>query len=465
MIMKHLGILNEISNTQWAMNPEAFTGMLSIINGDDAERSVFHSVDEASRIEAFTGNLGEPVEETQLTRINGNVGFLDIDGPIVHRASGVSKVSGLTSIQGLTREFQGLAENEDINEIVLLLDTPGGVVKGTSEFADMIAKCDKRVTAYVWGTAASAGYWIASAADQVFSSNTGIVGSIGVVLTYDLNKATGIGKVISSQSPNKQLEPNTPKGRKEAQKLVDNLANVFIGAVASGRSVTVEKVKKDFGQGNVFIASEAKERGMIDDVKTLSELVIELKNKDDDYSYTVSEGIDDFKIHLDPVYVDADTSNTHEINIEDKQAGAPIRVKAKNGGKPMTLKELMAEHPEIKTEIEAIKQESFEAGAGSVQARIDQVVPYFEKKEYPKQLAELGIKVLKGEHNVDALIGAVTVFDAQAEHDKLRGAQQDSQDIKPTPAQQEPDMSKDGVVRNAADEEAMLARLTEGHMN
>ena len=119
--MKFPRIITEIANAQWAMNHSAFSAMLSIIDGDDADRSIFHALEEYQR-EAFTGVLGDPAEGSDLTRIKGNIGFLDIDGPIVHRSNGVAKVSGLTSIQGLTREFKALEENQDVTEIVLLLD-------------------------------------------------------------------------------------------------------------------------------------------------------------------------------------------------------------------------------------------------------------------------------------------------------------------------------------------------------
>ena len=443
--MKHPGILNEICNTQWAMKTDAFDGMLAIIEGQDADRNAFHSLDESSKIEAFTGQLGEPIEGTELTRINENIGYLDIDGPIVHRASGVAKVSGLTSIQGLTREFQALADNPELTDIVMLLDTPGGVVKGASELCEMIARSDKKVTAYVWGTAASLGYWIASSADQVISSNTGIVGSIGVVMTYSINKSTGIGKIISSQSPNKQMDPGSAKGKKSAQKIVDHLAGIFIAGVAKGRGVTEKKVISKFGGGDVFVAADALKLGMIDKVQSLTDLNSELMNMN-----TEAE-------------ISTDTEINEPENIltcEQPTAGTSTSVTAFNErGRAMTLKELMAEHSEIKSEIEAIKNESFKTGAESVQSRVNAVVAYYNNDQYPKAISNLCVQVLKNEQSKDALIGAVTVFDAQKEYDKKRGAVSDDQDLGTTQSQQPLPVSDDGIVRSAADEQAMLDRL------
>jgi len=436
--MKFPRLITEISNAQWAISGDAFSGMLSIIDGDEtSDRSVFHALEEYQK-EAMTGALGEPVDGTSLTRIKGNIGFIDIDGPIVHRSNGVAKVSGLTSVQGLIREFKALEENTDVTEIVLLLDTPGGVVKGTSEFVDMVAGCDKRVTAYVWGTAASAGYWIAASADNIVSSDTGVVGSIGVVLTYDLNSKTGLGKIISSQTKKKQMSFESEKGRKSAQKLVDDLADVFINSVASGRGVSAETVQKKYGQGDIFVAAEAKKRGMIDSISTLDSLIDELMDKDtSDESY---ESLDIEKID------------------SQKQAATNSAAKIK-GELPMTLKELMAEHPNIREEVEAIKNDAYQSGADSVQAKIDKTIPFFENKNYPPSVAKLCVEVLKGKYTPDALAATVTVLDAQKEHEKITAAINDEKEIGQTPAQVPDALSADGIVRTEADYQAMIAEI------
>jgi ClpP class serine protease len=210
------------------MRQESFGALLAIINGDNDNdfTGLFHT----ARKEAFIGDIGERSEGQDLVRIRNNVGILDIDGPIVHRASGVSKISGLTSIEGLGREFQELEANPEIDTIILLMDTPGGVVAGTSEFADMVAKCKKYTAAYIYGAAASAGYWIASAADKIISSDVGAVGSIGVVMTAEIEENEKI-KIISSQSKNKQLSLKSKEGKAQAQEVVDDMADVFINTV------------------------------------------------------------------------------------------------------------------------------------------------------------------------------------------------------------------------------------------
>jgi ClpP class serine protease len=440
--MTYPKILAEIADNQWAMRLDSFEAILGIISGNEGEisRSLFHASDETEK-QAFTGDLGRRVQDAQLTRIKENVGFVDIDGPIVHRVSGVARVSGLTSIQGLTKEFDALESNPAIDTIVLLLDTPGGVVKGTSEFADQVAASKKKTVAYIYGAAASAGYWIASAADMIVSSDVGIAGSLGVVMTADTKVNKDKVVIVSSQTPDKRNQITSKRGRKSAQRIVDDLADVFIAKVATNMSVSKDVVEKKFGAGEMFVAQEAKERGMIDGISTLHALVAKLTAD--------KQG----QTEISPL------SGTENTKIK-KQARTTFASESKQGGTPMaTLAEMMAEHPTIKGEIEDIKSESFTAGVKSIQDKVTKAVKFFENKNYPEAIKNLCIEVLKGEQELAALTGAVTVFDAQAEMEALKNANDDNGSAGDTPPQDIPSLSNDGIMRSEDDFNAILAEM------
>ena len=75
-----------------------------------------------------------------------------------------------------------------VKAIVLSIDSPGGTVDGTDNLANAIfaARGKKPIVALGDGTLASAAYWIASGADQIFASdNSAKIGSIGVVATHE----------------------------------------------------------------------------------------------------------------------------------------------------------------------------------------------------------------------------------------------------------------------------------------
>src|SRR5690606_27712141 len=95
-----------------------------------------------------------------------------------------TRVSGATSTELLARDFQIALESPAVRAILFAVDSPGGEANGISELSDLIfeARGRKPMVAHVSGTGASGAYWIASSADEVVTADTGIVGSIGVIL-------------------------------------------------------------------------------------------------------------------------------------------------------------------------------------------------------------------------------------------------------------------------------------------
>lgn len=163
---------------------------------------------------------------------------------------------------------------------MLNLDTPGGEVTGINEFAQMIfdARGKKPIVAYVDGMAASAGYWIASAADEIVTDETGLLGSIGVVAAVPNPDARSAREVqfVSSQSPKKRPNPNTESGREQLQAMVDDLATVFVRTVARNRSVTESDVLDRFGQGAVLVGANAVQAGLADRLGSFEGVIAEL---------------------------------------------------------------------------------------------------------------------------------------------------------------------------------------------
>jgi ClpP class serine protease len=202
------------------------------------------------------------------------VGFIGISGPITARESEFSKRVGFTALDRLTLDFLALENNPNISHIVALVDTPGGGVKGVADFAELVAGSNKKTIAYSY-SAQSAGYWIASAFDKIVANPTGVIGSVGVVATIKTN-SKNVVEIVSSKAPLKRADVTSEEGRASAQLLVDDLTEIFIGAVAKNRGVSAETVESDFGRGASISAARALEAGMIDSVQSLDALVSSL---------------------------------------------------------------------------------------------------------------------------------------------------------------------------------------------
>lgn len=236
----------------------------------------------------------EAVEKTRIDRlarsenagIRDGVAVLEIIGPIFRHANLMSEISGATTIETLGRDLTAALVDPNVKAILLNVDSPGGMVSGTNEFAAMIKDASKPVTAYVGHQAASAAYWIASAADEIVIDPTGQLGSIGVVQKYidDRKQQSAEGveniEIVSSQSPNKRPDIHSDEGRSEIQRQVDDVAEVFVSVVAVNRRTTPEKVISEFGGGGMLTGKKAVAAGMADRLGSFEEVLAGLAGAD-----------------------------------------------------------------------------------------------------------------------------------------------------------------------------------------
>lgn len=235
--------------------------------------------------EALQAKLGKPLDNARkVTMREGGVAVIPVTGPVFRYANLFTAISGATSTQVLASDIQAALDNPYVKAIVLEFDTPGGVATGIGELADLIAagRARKPIKAYVDGMAASAGYWLASACTEIVTSETGIVGSIGVVMSYmdtrerDAKAGVKAVEIVSSQSPDKRIDPASDEGRAKVQAMVDALADVFVSAVAKNRGVKPATVLSDFGQGGVLVGKDAVKAGMADRIGSLESVIAEL---------------------------------------------------------------------------------------------------------------------------------------------------------------------------------------------
>lgn len=407
-------IIEAIEGGNWAITAEALQGILKISQRDFSaeDYKIFHAASEA-RKDAIVADLGERVPGTRYSYVNGSVGLMYVDGPIIPRADGFSDVSGMTSIEGLHSDLRALNADDDVKEIVLVMDSPGGNVVGISEMSQAIKNSSKPVDAFVYGMAASAGYWIASAARNIYIVDTGEVGSIGVVATYrdrsaaDADRGIKTIEIVSSQSPHKRPDLSTEGGKAQVQGTVDDLADVFVGTVATNRKTTPEGVLAQFGQGALLVGQKAVDAGMADQVTTL-EALINKKNGE-----TSKNGGSN-------VILTVDESNTNNAKAEEK-------FMAENNEKTLTAEEVAKMYPSAVAElnqkavaddrariqaIEAITASVSNMGPGAVAAA--QKVVMDNKFDGNMDANAVSGLVLGAVNTAQKTITAATVADAMA---------------------------------------------------
>ena len=194
------------------------------------------------------------------------VAVIDISGVITPYSNILSMLFGGTSISAIEQQFEHALSDPEIDGIVLRIDSPGGIITGVEELASTIfaARGSKPIVAYAYGNAASAAYWIAAAADKIVAGPTTMLGSIGVAMAVPKNRESGWVEFVSSNAPNKRLDPESNEGRTSIQARLDAMEAEFIGAVARFRDVSPENVLSEFGAGDVLPAREAVRSGMAD---------------------------------------------------------------------------------------------------------------------------------------------------------------------------------------------------------
>lgn len=177
----------------------------------------------------------------------------------------------------LARPLEAAFKRKRAREVALVINSPGGAPVQAARLHDHIRFLARRhgrhVTAYVEDVAASGGYWLALAADEIVAHPSAIVGSIGVVTaSFGFDRALerlGVERRLYATGAHKgMLDPFRPEDAGDVQILKDLHADTYADFVAlvrerrGGRLVDGE----DLFDGRVFSGKRACERGLVDAV-------------------------------------------------------------------------------------------------------------------------------------------------------------------------------------------------------
>ena len=231
-----------------------------------------------------------PAEEAErdgwpITVIDG-VAIIPIMGPLIRRAGPIAQFFGIAGTDQIRVAVQAAAGDENVSKILLRIDSPGGSVSGIEELGDAVTAAAqlKPVIAQVEGTAASAAYWVASAATEIYMGPGDLVGSIGARMAmYDYSamyeeagvKALPIdsGKFKSAGMPGTEI---TEEQQVDFQRVIDFYYQGFVKAVADGRNLSESDVR-EVGDGRMFTAPEALSAGLVDGVATFDKTLAGMK--------------------------------------------------------------------------------------------------------------------------------------------------------------------------------------------
>jgi signal peptide peptidase SppA len=214
-----------------------------------------------------------PRSQIKYTVSNG-VAIINVLGSLVNRGAWLGAASGMTSYEGLAFQIEDAGRNPKVTSIILDIDSPGGEAVGAFEIADKVRSVakSKNVTAVVNGMAASAAYAIASAANTIVSTGSGVSGSIGVVLMHaDYSgrlQQKGIRPTLIHAGAHKvdghPYEPLPDSVRADLQAEVDQFYSLFVSSVAKGRKGRMTENAVRSTEARTYIGKAALEAGLVD---------------------------------------------------------------------------------------------------------------------------------------------------------------------------------------------------------
>lgn len=202
--------------------------------------------------------------DTEFSGFGDKIAVIDVEGVII---------SPKETVENLKR----FADDDSVKAIVLHLDTPGGGAAASEEIYREVKRIrdekKKRIVASVGTVGASGGYYIASATNKIYANQASIVGSIGVIAQWvnyeellkwaklkDVTLKAGALKDVGS--PTREM---TPEERAYLQSLIDNMHGQFIHAVAEGRGMKDDDIRK-IADGRVWTGQQALPLKLIDQI-------------------------------------------------------------------------------------------------------------------------------------------------------------------------------------------------------
>lgn len=248
------------------------TGAPAAADGEDAPPRLFLS--RYAKANALTPAPPIPGRKTK-----PGIAVVTLDGPIVSGRGGPQMLPFGNSNAGgdtIAAALREAVADDDVSAIVLRVNSPGGSVTASETIWREVVRATeagKPVVASMGSVAASGGYYVSMAADEIIANAGTITGSIGVVtgklVSRQLKDKLGIGSDAVRTNANADAWSSNERFTGEQQAHVEAEADLFyadfVERVAAGRDLTVAAVE-EIARGRVWTGADAKDRGLVDEL-------------------------------------------------------------------------------------------------------------------------------------------------------------------------------------------------------
>ncbi|AZZ80343.1 MULTISPECIES: S49 family peptidase [Gordonia] len=212
-----------------------------------------------------------------------HVAVVRLDGPIGAAGMGKHGLTTDTVEPVLKRAFA----TERLKAVVVVINSPGGSPAQSEYIAERIRQLSAEkgvpVLAFCEDVAASGGYWVACAADEIYAAHTSIVGSIGVVSSgfgfSALLDRFGVQRRLYATGENKaRLDTFSPEVAEDVEwlkGLQGQLHEAFIAWVRQRRGKKLTASDEELFNGDVWVGHRAAELGLVDGIGVMRSVVAE----------------------------------------------------------------------------------------------------------------------------------------------------------------------------------------------
>ena len=208
-------------------------------------------------------------------------------------ALGICAMDSGIRARTLSRELESIKDDDDIDAVVLRVDSPGGDGLASDLVASALTRCREKKPVIVsqGSVAASGGYWLSMNADSIVAAPNTVTGSIGIIggWLYDLEFKQKLGMTTDHVKVGAHADlpfgatlpllgltlpdRNLDAGEQETmERLMRSFYRDFVAKVGKGRGLSAEKVEES-AQGRVWSGKRAMERGLVDELGGLNRAI------------------------------------------------------------------------------------------------------------------------------------------------------------------------------------------------
>lgn len=245
--------------------------------------------------QSFWGGVEQKAESYSEQVLEGDgdskIAIIRIDGTITDSAelsTSLLSSSGGVTAEEITSQISQAENDPNVRAVILQINSPGGTAVAGQTILERLAQfknSGKKLYVAMREVAASAAYEISLPADKIFANQETETGSIGVIMSVpnysELYGKLGISETVIKSGDKKDIgsasRAMTDEEKSIFQELVNESYNNFVANVAKWRKLDEAKVRQ-IGDGRIYTAAQAKEKGLIDEIGNMPAVIAAAKS-------------------------------------------------------------------------------------------------------------------------------------------------------------------------------------------